>query len=137
MLVSVVGGEEELKDRPIMTFNNCTISPLKLAREFCEVVIESARAGIVTKVLSQAMTGGSSPVTIAGSLVIHNSEVLSGLVLSQLTRKGTPFIYAGSTCGFDMRYGVASVGNPETALISAAIAQMARYYLLPCQVAGG
>jgi trimethylamine--corrinoid protein Co-methyltransferase len=137
MLAAIAGDRDRLSERPIMTFGTCSVTPLKLPRDCCEIVMESARAGMVAKVLSQALAGGSSPVTIAGTLVIHNAEVLSGLVLSQLTRKGTPFIYCSSTCSLDLRYGAAIVGNPETALISAAVAQMARYYLLPCQVAGG
>ena len=137
MLAAITGGKDRLRERPIMTFGTCSVTPLKLPRDCCEIVMESARAGMVAKVLSQALAGGSSPVTIAGTLVIHNAEVLSGLVLSQLTRKGTPFIYCSSTCSLDLRHGAAIVGNPETALISAAVAQMARYYLLPCQVAGG
>jgi trimethylamine--corrinoid protein Co-methyltransferase len=137
MLVAISGSEEKLRERPIVTFNNCSVTPLKLPQETCEVIIESARAGLAVQVLSQALAGGSSPVTLAGTLVIHNAEVLSGLVLSQLTCKGTSFIYCSSTCSLDLRYGAAIVGNPETALLNAAIAEMARYYLLPCRVAGG
>jgi trimethylamine--corrinoid protein Co-methyltransferase len=83
------------------------------------------------------MAGGSSPVTLAGTLVLHNAEVLSTCVLSQLVRKGAPFVYGSSTCSMDLRFGTAVVGNPETALLNAAIAQISRNYKLPCQVAGG
>jgi len=137
MLEVVAGGKEQLLERPIMTFGTCAVTPLKLPRDCCEIVIESARAGLVAKVLSQAMAGGSSPVTIAGTLALFNAEVLSGLVLAQLTRKGCPFMYSSSTCSLDLRFGTAMVGNPETAMINAGVAQMARNYKLPCQVAGG
>ncbi len=137
MLVAIVGSEAALRERPLVTFNNCAVTPLKLPRECCEIIIECATAGLTVTVLSQALAGGSAPVTLAGSLVIHNAEVLSGLVLSQLVSKGNPFLYSSSTCSLDLRYGTASVGNPETALLNAAIAEMARYYLLPCRVAGG
>lgn len=137
MLEAIVGGKDKLRDRPILTFNNCTVTPLRMPRDCCEVAIEAARAGLVVQILSQALAGGSSPITLAGTLVLHNSEVLSGLVLSQLTNRGTPFMYCSSTCSLDMRYGAAVVGNPETALLNAAIAQISRYYLLPCRVAGG
>jgi len=137
MLEAISGGKDKLRERPILTFNNCTVTPLKMPQECCEVAIEAARAGLVVQILSQALTGGSSPITLAGTLVLHNSEVLSGLVLSQLTNRGTPFMYCSSTCSMDMRYGAAVVGNPETALLNAAIAQIARYYLLPSRVAGG
>ena len=137
MLIAIVGSEKKLKERPLVTFNNCAVTPLKLPRECCEIIIECARVGLTVTVLSQALTGGSSPVTLAGTLVIHNAEVLSGLVLSQLVSKGNPFLYSSSSCSFDLRYGTAAVGTPETALLNAAVAELARYYLLPCRVAGG
>jgi len=137
MLSAAVGGEDALKARPIMTCGTCPVTPLRLPQDCCEIVVESSRSGMITKCLSQAMAGGSSPVTLAGTLVLHNSEILSTCVLNQLTRRGAPFIYGSSTCSMDLRFGTAVVGNPETALLNAAIAQIARYYLLPVQVAGG
>ncbi len=137
MASAIVGGKNRLKERPIMTFGTCPVSPLKLVRDCCEIIMEAARSGMVLMVLTQALAGGTSAVTLAGTLVTHNAEVLSGLVLSQLTQKGSPFIYGSSTCSLDLRYGTAVVGNPETGLISAAVAQMARYYMLPSYVAGG
>ncbi len=130
-------GEDKLRESPILTSGSCAVTPLRLPRDCCEVVMTSARAGLMSKVLTQAMAGGSSPVTMAGTLALHNSEVLSGCILSQLTQKGAPFMYASSTCSMDLRFGTATVGNPETALMNAAIAEISRYYLLPVQVAGG
>jgi len=137
MIGAIVGGEDKIAERPIMTCGTCPVTPLRLPQDCCEIVIESARSGMVTKCLSQAMAGGSSPVTMAGTLVLHNAEVLSTCVLSQLVRKGAPFVYGSSTCSMDLRFGTAVVGNPETALLNAGIVQMTRNYKLPCQVAGG
>ncbi|MBW2437285.1 MAG: trimethylamine methyltransferase family protein, partial [Deltaproteobacteria bacterium] len=84
-----------------------------------------------------ALSGGSSPVHLAGTLVIQNCEILSSLVLSQSSQKGTPFVYGSSTCPMDLRMATATVGSPETGMISAAVARLARYYSLPSFVAGG
>ena len=54
----------------------------------------------------------------------------------QLTRKGAKVIYGSSTTAMDLRLASASVGSPECALISGAVAQLARFYLLPSWVAG-
>ena len=83
-----------------------------------------------------AMAGGSSPVTLAGTLVTHNAEVLAGITLAQLTERGCPVMYGSSTTAMDLKLAAASVGSPEIAMISAAVAQMARRYLLPSFVAG-
>jgi trimethylamine--corrinoid protein Co-methyltransferase len=137
MAAAIVGGKEMLRERPLMTFATCPISPLKLVQDCCEIIIETVRSGLGLLVLSEVMAGGTSVVTLAGTLTTHNAEVLSGLVLSQLAQKGAPFTYGSSTCSLDLRLGTAAVGNPETALLSAAVAQMARYYRLPSFVAGG
>ncbi len=137
MLAAIVGGKEKLRERPLLTFLTCPVSPLKLVKDCCEIIMEAARAGIGVNVLSMAMAGGSAPVNLAGTLVTHNAEVLSGITLAQLTRKGAPVVYGSSTCGLDLMYTTASVGSPELAMISAAVATMARRYMLPSFVAGG
>ena len=62
-----------------MTFNTCPISPLKLTADVCEVIMTAARNGATVNVLSMGMAGGSTPVNLAGALVVHNCEAL-GLV---------------------------------------------------------
>ena len=62
--------------RPILYIGVCPVSPLKLPRDATEVIIETARWGMPDNILSMAMAGGSSPVTLAGTLVTHNAEVL-------------------------------------------------------------
>lgn len=137
MAAAVVGGREQLQKRPIVSFITCPVSPLQIVQESCEIIMEAANAGLAVNVLSMAMAGGSSPVTLAGTLVDHNAEILGGLVLSQLTHKGSKFIYGSSTTAMDLRLAAASVGSPECALINAGVAQMSTYYLLPSWVAGG
>lgn len=137
MAEAVAGGKNQLKERPLISFNVCPTSLLKLIPECTDVVIEAARYGIPVNIISMAMAGATSPVTLAGTLVTHNAEVLSTIVLSQLTAKGAPCIYGSSTTIMDMRYTTAPVGAPELGMISAAVAKMAQYYLLPSFVAGG
>jgi len=133
----IAGGIKKLEQRPILSFTTCPVSPLKLISECCEIIIEAARSASVINILSMAMAGGTSPVTLAGTLVTHNAEVLSGITLNQLVRRGAPVIYGSSTTAMDLRIGTASVGTPECAIISGAVARLARYYALPSYVAGG
>jgi trimethylamine--corrinoid protein Co-methyltransferase len=137
MVAAIVGGKDKLRERPIISFITCPVSPLQLISDCCEIIIESARSGMAVNILSMAMAGGSSPVTLAGTLVNHNAEVLGGIVLNQLTCKGAPVIYGSSTTAMDLRLASAAVGSPECALINAAVAQLSIYYLLPSWVAGG
>ena len=136
MLAAIQGSADAVRERPMMVMGTCPVSPLKLVKDFCEIVIETARVGLPTCVLSMAMAGGSSPVTLAGTLVTHNAEVLAGIVLAQLTERGSKVLYGSSTTAMDLRLVAASVGSPECALISAGAAQLARQYRLPSYIAG-
>jgi len=136
MAAAVVGGREKLRERPIVYMGVCPVSPLKLTREVCEVIISAAKAGLPDNILSMAMAGGSAPTNLAGALVTHNAEVLSGITLAQLVRRGSPVIYGSSTTALDLRFATASVGSPECAVINAGVACLARQYRLPSYVAG-
>jgi trimethylamine---corrinoid protein Co-methyltransferase len=133
----IAGGSSELRERPLVSTLVCPTSPLMLHTVTCEVIMESARWGCPINVLSMAMSGASSPVSLSGTLVTHNAEVLAGITLAQLTSPGAPTIYGSSTTMFDMTYATAPVGAPELGMISAAVAELSNYYNLPSYVAGG
>ncbi len=136
MASAVAGGKENLRRRPIISAEVCPQSPLSLARETCETIIAYARHNIPVNVLSMALAGGTSPVTLAGTLVTHNAEVLAGICLSQLTKRGAPNIYGSSTTMMEMRRGTATVGCPEMAMLGACVATMAKSYRIPSFLAG-
>ncbi len=133
----VAGGVEKLKERPIFSSVVCPSSPLTLGKNCCDVIMESAISGVPCIVLSMTLAGATSPVTLAGTLIDHNAEVLSGIVLSQLTSRGAPVIYGSSTTIFDLKTATTPVGAPELGMISAGVVKLADYYLLPTVVAGG
>jgi trimethylamine--corrinoid protein Co-methyltransferase len=91
----------------------------------------------MVNLLSQALSGATAPITTAGTLVIHNAEVLAGITLNQLTRRGAPVMYGSSTCPMDLKKSTATVGSPECGMISASVAQIAQFYQIPSWAAGG
>lgn len=136
MAAVISGGWDRLKKRPIVSTMVCPSSPLQLPKGVSEIIIESARAEVPVNIVSMVMSGATGPVTIAGTLVAQNAEVLGGIVLHQLTNKGAPVIYGSSSTTFDMTLLTAPVGAPEMSMISAASAQLAQFYLLPSYVSG-
>jgi trimethylamine--corrinoid protein Co-methyltransferase len=132
-----VGGKDFFERRPIFTINVCPISPLTLPQNTCEVIMESAKIGVGIMIMPMALSGGTSPVTMAGTLAIHNAEVLSSILLAQLIRKGLPCTYGSSSSILDLRFGTTAIGAPEYGMINASIAKLAQYYKLPSFVGGG
>ncbi len=137
MAAVVAGGQEALQERPLVSFHTCPVSPLRLVDDACEIIMASARSGMMVNIITMAMAGASSSIHLAGTLVDHNAELLASVALSQLTRKGAPIMYGSSTTAMDMRFATATVGCPECAKINAAVARLARYHGLPSFVAGG
>jgi trimethylamine--corrinoid protein Co-methyltransferase len=137
MAAAVAGGVDKLKERPIVSFGVCPTSPLQIIESSAEVIIEAARHWLPVNVLSMVMAGASSPISISGALVMHNAEVLAGIILAQLTNPGTPVIYGSSSTTLDMQQATAVVGVPEMAMISAGAAELSNFYGIPSYVAGG
>jgi|SRR5665811_1877659 len=134
---AVVGGREGLRRRPIFSVDTCPTSPLSLYPPTPEIMMGCARHGIASNVISMVMAGATGPISLGGTIVTHNAEVLSALTLAQLTVAGAPVIYGSSTTTFDLWHATAPVGAPELGLVSAAVAEMSELYYLPCWVAGG
>jgi trimethylamine--corrinoid protein Co-methyltransferase len=131
MLSAVRGGQDELRRKPLAIFDACPSPPLKWSNLTTQSLIDAARAGIPSELISMGMTGATSPATISGTLVQHVAENLSGLVICQLARRGAPVIFGGSPSSFDMRKGTTPMGAIETMMIDAAYAQIGKFLKLP------
>ncbi|UCE40438.1 MAG: trimethylamine methyltransferase family protein [Candidatus Aminicenantes bacterium] len=131
MLVAVRGSKSALAEKPLAIFDACPSPPLKWSNLTTQSLIDCARAGIPSELISMGMTGATSPVTLAGTLVQHVAENLCGLVICQLAEKGSPVIFGGSPSSFDMRKGTTPMGAIETMMIDSAYVQIAKYLNLP------
>lgn len=136
MAEAVAGGREKLMERPIVSLGTCPNSPLQLHEDSTDIIIEAAKARLPMDILSMAMAGGTSPVTLPGTLVVTNAEILSGIVLSQLVSKGTPVIYGSSSTIMDLIHTTSPVGAPEHGMLGAAVSQLGQYYGIPTDVGG-
>jgi trimethylamine--corrinoid protein Co-methyltransferase len=131
MLVAIRGSQQALSEKPLAIFDACPSPPLKWSNLTTQSLIDSARTGIPSQLISMGMTGATSPVTLGGTLVQHVAENLCGLVICQLAKKGAPVIFGGSPSSFDMRKGTTPMGAIETMMIDSAYAQIAKYLNLP------
>jgi trimethylamine--corrinoid protein Co-methyltransferase len=131
MLTAVRGGIDHLRDKPLAIFDCCPSPPLKWSDLTCQSLIDCARWGIPAELVSMPLTGATSPVTLAGAVVQHTAESLSGIVIHQLAQAGAPIIYGGSPSCFDMRKGTAPMGAVETMMIDVAYSQVGKHLNLP------
>ncbi|MFP4081917.1 MAG: trimethylamine methyltransferase family protein [Candidatus Aminicenantes bacterium] len=131
MLAAIRGSGKDLARKPLAVFAACPSPPLKWSNLTAQSLIDSARSGIPSQIISMGLTGATSPVTITGTLVQHVVETLAGLVLCQLARKGAPVIFGGCPASFDMRKGTIPMGAVETMMLDSSYVQIAKFLNLP------
>jgi trimethylamine--corrinoid protein Co-methyltransferase len=131
MLSTVAGGDGALARRPTAVFDVCPSPPLLWSDTTCQNLIDCARFSIPAQLISMPLAGATAPVTLAGAVVQHAAESLSGVVIHQLARKGAPIVWGGSPAILDMREGSTPMGAVETWMISSANVQIGKALGLP------
>jgi len=131
MLSAVAGGDEALARRPMAVFDVCPSPPLLWSDLTCQNLIDCARAGIPAELVSMPLAGATAPVTLAGAVVQHTAESLSGVIIGQLARPGSPIVWGGSPAVFDMRHGTTPMGDVGTWMIDLAYVQIGKSLGLP------
>lgn len=121
-----------LKDNMFFTLGYSIVSPLTWTETALDLFYRTRGHGIPVMINSEPLAGGTSPVTLAGSLAMADAEVLSGIVINQVIEPGRPCIYnAGFAHVFDMMTTLVLTGSPENALLQSAGAEMAQFHGLP------
>jgi trimethylamine--corrinoid protein Co-methyltransferase len=132
MAEAVAGGAEALQRNPFFALYSEPIAPLTHATESCEKLLYICEKGLPVVYTPGLITGATSPVTRAGAVVQANAELLSGLLICQLIREGTPVVAgAGGMMTMDMSTTLSSYGAPEFMLDWCALCEMGHYYDLP------
>ena len=134
---AVAGGETELRERPFLLHYAEPISPLLFNDESVDKLLFCAEKAIPVAFPPSPNTGGGGPITVAGALALGNAECLVGLLLTQLVKPGTPFLYGMNIAALDMKSAIVSYGAPEWALAMPAWTELGRYYGLPVWGAAG
>ena len=123
----------DLVDKPVSIFTCCPSTPLRWNEDALQNLVDCAEWGIPIEIVPVMLLGMISPATTIGALVLHTTEVLSGLTIAQLVRPGTPVLFGGAPASFHMQM----MTNPMTAVEALQVynsyAQIAKHLELPCQ----
>jgi trimethylamine--corrinoid protein Co-methyltransferase len=131
MLVAVAGSEEALAEKPIAIFDVCPSPPLLWSDLTCQNMIDCARHGIPSQLVSMPLAGATAPVTIAAAVVQHTAECMSGVTICQLAEEGAPIVWGGSPAAFDMREGTTPMGAVGTWMIDTSYTAVGKALDLP------
>jgi len=125
------GGHAELRAKPHAIFDVCPSPPLHWTEFAAQNLVDLARAWVPAEIISMPLAGAASPVTLAGSVVQHAAECISGITIHQLAQPGAPVVWGGAPAIFDMRTGITPMGAIETCMLNVASAQVAKSLGLP------
>lgn len=136
-MAEIAMGEGSL-ERPSVGVLVNSLTPLGYAPETIESIMEYSKLKQVILLAPCIMAGVSGPVSLMGTAVLQNVELLAGIVLTQLINPGTPVVYAtASTVGY-MKNASYAAGSPEAMLINTPNIQMGLdFYHLPTRTMCG
>ncbi|MCD6577472.1 MAG: trimethylamine methyltransferase family protein [Anaerolineaceae bacterium] len=133
----IAGGKNKLKEKPVITMLESPISPLKHPAVLIDTILACGNYGIPLEICSMPIAGATGPITLSGSLLMSNVEMLAAVIFGQLAYPGMPMIFAPRIMVMDMASGYALTGSMENALLVTAGVQLAKEaYHMPINVHG-
>ena len=135
-LIAVMGSEDEVRRRHACSLIYCPVAPLMHDGPMMDAYLELGSLDMPVMTLPMPVTGTTGPVSLFGNICVANAEALSTIIICQLAHPGRPMIYSSATGTMDLRTGSYMGGTPEMGLMSAALAEMGRFYGLPATSAG-
>ncbi len=137
MAEMIAGDAKALRERPFVSFITLMISPLKVDGVYGEMTCYLAKEGLPVVVPTEPICGTTSPITLAGNVLVHVAETLAGIALVQAVNKGAPGI-CGSVGSITNLRTMDHLGGPiERGMINAAVSQMAQHFEIPLYSTGG
>lgn len=131
MLAILAGGADAAREKPRAIFDVCPAPPLIWSNFASGNLIALARAAVPAEIVSVPLSGAAAPVTMLGTVTQHTAECLAGITIHQLAKAGSPIVWGGAACIFDMKKGATPMGAVETAMLDCSYAQVAKSLNMP------
>lgn len=129
----IVGGERACRERPPISALLGTVTPLGNDEATLDAGLVFAEAGIPIGFVTMPQGGSTTPITMAGSLVVGMAETLADVAMIEAVVPGAPVFICFIPSIMDLRTGDFTGGAPEDTLMGAAAGDIGDYYDLPTQ----
>jgi trimethylamine---corrinoid protein Co-methyltransferase len=137
MIKAVQGTDLEVKKRPLLSVLTSALAPLKFLPYALDILFTVGPLHIPIELNTMPINGATCPVTLAGSILQANIEILAGICIAQSAFPGMPLMYAPRNLILDSWTGLALQGRMEAAMISACQTQLAaELYKMPTNMFG-
>lgn len=128
----LAGGADELRERPLMSNFQCSISPLHWDDPTIDAMEVFAQAGIPVGMCAMPLAGASAPLSVAGLMTIANAEILSGIVILETLVPGAKTFHVSYNTTIDMNTGELNPAwGANDIFAEMGSAQMGEYFGVP------
>jgi trimethylamine--corrinoid protein Co-methyltransferase len=125
--------DERLRAEPPISALLGTVTPLGNDAGTLDAGLVFAEAGVPIGFVSMPMGGSTTPITMAGSLVVGIAETLGAVAAVQAAFPGAPVFICLIPSVMDLKTGDFTGGAPEDTVMGAAVADIGHFYGLPTQ----
>lgn len=136
-MARIVFGPDFVRANCVIQANVNVNSPLVYDGPMSQALRIYAEAGQCVAISPAIFGGAMGPVTPAAVAAQTHAEVLAGIALTQLVRKGAPVVYGSFHSTMNLKSGALTFGTPEANLITFALGQLARRLGVPVRAGGG
>lgn len=136
ILYTVAGSKEKFLEKPFAYLQPSPVSPLEYGSGPGDATIGIVEQGLPIGIIPCPMMGATGPMTLIGSVVQHNAEMLAGVIIAELMHPGLPVVMSPRVTFMDMSTAMGLWAAPEMGLAAASSVALTRYYGIPCEPAG-
>jgi len=138
-MVEISMGQKGFLDTHYCIGVSCNpLSPLAYGTEVLETLMAFAKRRQPVFLLPSIMAGVTGPMSLWGTIVQQNAEILAGAALTYLVNPETPIVYCPASTAADMRSANVAYAAPEQFLINTPGLQLAiDRYRLPTRIIAG
>ncbi len=102
MAQAFMGGEKELRERPIISLIACSTPSFEYKDMDMEIILQGSLNGVPLQPCSLPAAGANSPITWQGTALMASAEVMAMIIVSQLIAPGTPAVATPLPFAMDM-----------------------------------
>ena len=136
-MAKLVFGQNYLENHVVIQANINVNSPLVFDNTMTGALRVYAEANQSVAISPAIFGGAMGPVTQAAVIAQTHAEIMAGIALTQLVRKGCPVVYGSFHTTMNLKSGALTFGTPEANLATLALAQLGRRLGVPVRSGGG
>lgn len=127
----LAGDLDRFRERPRISTVLTAASPMQIDGAALDMHVALSRHGVPVHAYSMAISGATSPVTLAGSVTQGVAEFLGAATALQVAAPGARLIFCSGTGVLDMLRTTFSMGNVESALMGAMATEVGHHLGVP------